>query len=214
MTTIKAVGAKRAAANLPMLKSTTFSFSELEEIWVKADGPEEDKSTAAAIALAESKGDPSAEDRDSNGTVDRGLWQINSVHGALSTFDIEDNAKAAVQIAKESGFGAWVTYKNGAAGNILSEQGKTLTPTEIANLPKEPGVEPGTKEAVEGSLTAVIPGSELFGNLFSWSKLSEFGINMVLLLAGAVLLVYGVMVAVRPREGALSLPKLPVPVPV
>lgn len=39
-------------------------------------------------------------------------------------------------------------------------------------------------------------------------------IKGVLLLAGAVLVVYGIMVAVRPRESAFSLPRMPMPVPV
>lgn len=40
-----------------------------------------------------------------------------------------------------------------------------------------------------------------------WSKLGEFSITAVLLIAGVVLLIYGVMVAVRPRENALSIPR-------
>jgi hypothetical protein len=49
---------------------------------------------------------------------------------------------------------------------------------------------------------------------FSWEKLANLGVEFVLLLAGAILVVYGIMVAVRPRESALSLPKMPMPVPV
>lgn|GEM_PF-2781560 len=42
----------------------------------------------------------------------------------------------------------------------------------------------------------------------------KLGVELLLILAGLALLVYGVMVAVRPRERALSLPRLPVPVPL
>ena len=34
-----------------------------------------------------------------NGTVDRGYWQINSVHGSLSTYGAAGNARAAVLIS-------------------------------------------------------------------------------------------------------------------
>lgn len=50
---------------------------------------------------------------------------------------------------------------------------------------------------------------------FSWTSLSKFAITAVLLLAGAVLIVYGLMVAVRPRESAASIPfPKAVPIPV
>jgi Transglycosylase SLT domain len=45
---------------------------------------------------------------------------------------------------------------------------------------------------------------------FSWGGLNEAILKGVILIAGAALIVYGIMVAVRPRERALSLP-LPVP---
>jgi membrane-bound lytic murein transglycosylase B len=41
----------------------------------------------------------------------------------------------------------------------------------------------------------------------TWGKFGELGLNLILILAGAALLVYGVMVMVRPRERALSPPK-------
>jgi hypothetical protein len=42
-----------------------------------------------------------------------------------------------------------------------------------------------------------------------WGKLAKLALNFVLLLAGAVLVVYGIMVAVRPRDRALSIPSIP-----
>lgn len=48
----------------------------------------------------------------------------------------------------------------------------------------------------------------------TWGKFGELGLNLILILAGAALLVYGVMVMLRPREKALSLPKAPAAVPV
>ncbi len=72
---------------------------------------------AVAIALAESGGNTSATDYDSNGSVDRGLWQINSVHtqfAASQLFQPLYNAKAAYQISGGSNFNPWVTFTTGA----------------------------------------------------------------------------------------------------
>ena len=49
--------------------------------------------------MAESGGDADATNNNSNGTTDRGLWQINSIHGSQSTTDPVANARAAVSIS-------------------------------------------------------------------------------------------------------------------
>jgi hypothetical protein len=92
-----------------------YSFNQLEDLWVKAGGNPAKKAIAAAIALAESAGVSNAVNHNSNGSTDRGLWQINSVHGSQSTFDPLANAKAAVAISSNgTNWRPWVTYNNGA----------------------------------------------------------------------------------------------------
>src|SRR5688500_1335097 len=39
---------------------------------------------AVAVAMAESRCDPSARGVNTNGSIDRGLWQINSIHTDVS----------------------------------------------------------------------------------------------------------------------------------
>ncbi|NUR86584.1 MAG: transglycosylase SLT domain-containing protein [Nonomuraea sp.] len=79
--------------------------------------PRQSLVTAVAVALAESGCRPDASHVNSNGTTDRGLWQINSIHpySAECLFDPQCNANAAFAI---SGGGAnwnpWTTYKSGA----------------------------------------------------------------------------------------------------
>jgi TP901 family phage tail tape measure protein len=86
--------------------------------------------TAAAIAMAESGGNPNAFNRNRNGTVDRGLWQINSIHGALSTFDILGNARAMASISGGgSDWTPWVVYNTGAYRQHLDGSGR------LGNLP-------------------------------------------------------------------------------
>ncbi|MBW4717285.1 FG-GAP-like repeat-containing protein [Saccharothrix obliqua] len=74
--------------------------------------------TAVAIALAESGCNPSATGHNTNGTIDRGLWQINSIHTQFSnacTYDPQCNANAAyaIYLGRNSTFQPWVTYKTG-----------------------------------------------------------------------------------------------------
>lgn len=77
-------------------------------------------STAAAVGMAESGGNPRASNRNSNGSIDRGLWQINSVHGALSTFDVAKNARAMSSISRKgSTWKPWVAYNSGAYKRFL-----------------------------------------------------------------------------------------------
>ncbi len=98
--------------------------SELERLWVSEGGNPGAADMAAAIALAESGGNPNEADYDKNGTVDRGLWQINSVHGAQSTFEVAGNTKSAIAISDNgTNWEAWVTFKNGAYKQFLSGGG-------------------------------------------------------------------------------------------
>ena len=69
---------------------------------------------AIAICNAESSGNPNATHYDSNGSIDRGLMQINSVHdGMVSSpaqfYDPTINIATAYQIYSSSGWYAWST---------------------------------------------------------------------------------------------------------
>ena len=93
-----------------------YSYRELVELWIRAGGDPKVAHIAAAVALAESAGDPNAKNiGNSDGSIDRGLWQINSVHGSLSTTNVMANARAAVRISSGgSNFQPWVAYNSGA----------------------------------------------------------------------------------------------------
>lgn len=80
---------------------------------------------ATAIALAESGGNPGATHSNDNGSIDRGLMQVNSVHSQYNSGQLLDpayNAKAAFQIAGGgTNFGPWSTYNSGAYKKYLAE---------------------------------------------------------------------------------------------
>lgn len=74
---------------------------------------------AVAVALAESGGDPDAVGQNP-GSVDRGLWQINSYyHAEVSDAQAFDPSQAAIAAYRISNAGSdwsqWSTWQNGAA---------------------------------------------------------------------------------------------------
>lgn len=98
--------------------SGSYTYSQLMALWIQAGGNKLNAPMAAAIAMAESGGNPNSTDDDSNGTADRGLWQINSSNGALSSYDPLTNARSAIQMSKNgTTWRPWCTaYSDGACG--------------------------------------------------------------------------------------------------
>lgn len=74
-----------------------------------------------AIAKAESGMNPQAVNYNRNGSIDTGLFQVNSVHGydGLSLFDPEKNIKAAREIYDKQGIQAWAAFNNGSYKKFL-----------------------------------------------------------------------------------------------
>lgn len=125
---------------------------------------------AASIALAESGGNPSGTNHNTNGSTDRGLWQINSVHGAQSTYDVGANTRAAISISKNgTTWGPWATYNNGAykkyltGADVLSKLGKR----EKAFL---------TSPDLEKKLEGLLKGTASMGELEIAKKLQDLGL--------------------------------------
>ena len=96
-----------------------FDKQMLERLWVQAGGAPSMAHLMAAIALAESAGDPQNIGPPTSGGRAEGLWQImwptnaSYVPGG-NPYNPLANAKAAVAILKAQGLGAWETYTNGA----------------------------------------------------------------------------------------------------
>lgn len=110
---------------------------QIMNLWTRAGGSAAKANLAAAVALAESGGETTASNRNKNGTIDRGLWQINSVHGALSTFSPTGSARAAVKISSGGrNWTPWVAYNTGAYRQYLggATQGATSRSSLDARL--------------------------------------------------------------------------------
>jgi Lysozyme like domain len=139
-----------------------YNYAQLEGIWNQAGGSPGAAPIAAAIAMAESGGNTTATDNDSNGTVDRGLWQINSVHGAQSTYDVMGNARAAIAISNNgTNWAPWTTYTNGAYRQFLQ-----------TNVPPDTSAPINATNAAANQSTATLTGISLPGGL--WDPLNWF----------------------------------------
>jgi lysozyme-like protein len=121
-------------------RGTGDGIGQIRSLWTRAGGSAAAQNTAAAIAMAESSGDPGASNRNSDGSVDRGLWQINSVHGALSTFDRMGNARAAVRISGNGrNWRPWTVFRSGAYKRFLSSAGGGTVGSVVGSAGKPTG---------------------------------------------------------------------------
>lgn len=101
-----------------------YNFHQIENIWTHAGGSKKLAPVMAAIALAESGGYSQAKHTNTNGTVDQGLWQINSSNSKLykghNIFDVQENAHVAKRLAAGGkGLNNWTTYTSGAYKKYL-----------------------------------------------------------------------------------------------
>ena len=134
-----------------------FTYSQLEGLWIQAGGSRARAPLMAAIAEAESGGDPGA----TGGVGEKGLWQINPhAWGSLATYDPLGNARAAVHILGVQGLSAWSTYTNGDYRAFLNT---STTPAAVSGGTGggSTGQAPGTTTAAgRGSGTGAVSAAE------------------------------------------------------
>lgn len=165
---------------------TTYSYAQLEQLWINAGGSRAVAPVAAAIALAESSGDSGAlNPTDNNGTqTSVGLWQVsNGTHSYPSAWTTPAG-NAAEAVAKYQGAGnawtPWGTYDSGAYRQYLN--GST---TPDPNVPDATA----TLTAANGSDCLIGPFPHT-----SWCILSKSQARA--LIGGGVLVAGGLVMAV------------------
>lgn len=96
-----------------------YSVPQLEGIWVASGGSVAHECVAAAVATAESGGDPSA----ISPTGDYGLWQINkAAWGSLATLSVSGSAHSAILISNDgANWDSWATYNSGMYIQYMSQ---------------------------------------------------------------------------------------------
>lgn len=103
-----------------------YSFAQLEALWINNGGSRALAPTMAAIALAESSGNPAATNpTDNNGRqTSWGLWQVSDGTHNMPRANILDpnvNAQAAVAKYKSQGLTAWGTYTSGKFRDFIKD---------------------------------------------------------------------------------------------
>lgn len=103
----------------------------LADMMRKAGFPEDQIGIGMAIARGESGWNAQARHSNSNGSIDQGIFQINSIHKAryagMDIFDPQTNVNIAYQVWKDAGgsWRPWVVYQTGKYRQYLGSVPQT-----------------------------------------------------------------------------------------
>jgi hypothetical protein len=125
-----------------------YTYAQLEGLWINNGGSASLAPIMAAIALAESRGNPAATNATDNGGTQTswGLWQISDGTHSQPVPNILDpnvNAAQAVKKVKSQGLQAWGTYTSGAYKQFMSDASPVTT-----------GLPTGSTSVQDASLTS------------------------------------------------------------
>lgn len=116
---------------------TSYTYAQLEQLWINNGGSSATAPVAAAIAEAESSGNSAATSVNPDGGTNVGLWQLDTPGGGGAGYtqaqllDPNTNAAAAVKASSAgSNWATWETFESGGYKAFLS--GST---TPDANVP-------------------------------------------------------------------------------
>lgn len=208
-----------------------YTYSQLEELWIKAGGPKAVAPLMAAIALAESGGNPAANNYTDNGgrQTSWGLWQVSAgTHqwpGPADPNDPMANAKYAVAKYQSQGLSAWGTYDSGAyrqfyRGNVppgsLPQGGSGTTQATLAgwNIPGPLGIPGEIASAIAGlwsnagnltgaadSLGQIARGFTVLLHAFEWLFVPSHWVRIFAFFAGLLLLIPGLYALIKTGSG-------------
>lgn len=169
--------------------------------------------TAGAVALAESGGNQNATHRNTNGSTDYGLWQINSIHSDVlrghQWQNPSENAKMAYVISSGGrNWLPWTTYKSGRYRAYVGQMraaaaGNGAGTTTIPDNPVTPQTPTDSGGNAGGSgggnvVSASLSGISLLTAASTW-------IRVAMILAGGLLVL--LMVAIMLGRDVLSVRK-------
>lgn len=109
-----------------------YGYIALQRLWLQNGGSKKLAPVMGAIALAESRGNPNARHVNTDGSVDQGLWQINSSnYKGSDIYDPNVNARWAVKLATHGrGLRNWTTFTSGKYKRYLQKsKGETSVAT-------------------------------------------------------------------------------------
>jgi hypothetical protein len=166
-----------------------YSFSQLEALWTRAGGAKAIAPVMAAIALAESSGNPAA----FNASGASGLWQILGKPFAGNAFDPLTNARMAVSKYRSQGLQAWTTYTSGAYRKFLPAGAGAAAGGHTGVTP---GASGGGGPGLGGLLnfpSQVVGAFTAAGTALDWLLLPSHWVRIIAGAAGAAMLVMGLV---------------------
>ena len=169
------------------------TYAQIEGYWVEGGGSAVTAPIAAAVALAESSGNPDAVGPSFGGDSGSiGLWQIQSgAHPQWSVASLHDpltNAQAAVSISGGgSNWKPWSTFTNGSYGKFLQAG---VTPAATASLSSSsPTTNPAAPAAGSNPISTAITAAG--------ADLSSGAIGVGLVALGALAILVGLWLAIK-----------------
>lgn len=185
----------------------TLSYATLEQLWTQAGGSPALAPTMAAIAIAESGGNPhSLNTTPPDYSV--GLWQINYYNGMRAGRTKEfgspsallasptGQARAAVAIERQQGLAAWSTYTSGAYLRYMNGANYGGTGTSTAGSPPPAGTGgTGTAQQADANPLNNKPPNCLLGFSYSVGYACILTYGGARAIEGALLLTAGGIVA-------------------
>lgn len=143
--------------------------------------PENQIAMAVAVSIAEDgSGDPTAQNHNTNGSVDTGLWQINSIHGipVSQLMDPQANANAAFKIWTDAGnsWRPWSTYPGKAM--VFIQRGQFAA--KDRSVPN-PGGGPTISVDPNSSLGSITAALKFISDPNNWRRLAYFVAGLVLI---------------------------------
>ena len=173
--------------------SGTLSVAQIASAMRAAGWPEEAIPTGIAIALAESGGNPRAVNTaNRNGSVDYGLFQINTVHGSLLSqgdkFNPVDNARMALTVYKQAGYSwkPWSTFNSGKYKDFNSSVAGFGFPVDVAVDIARGAV--GAAQTVKQTTTGVQQVMEVVTSPTLWMRVLLVILAIFLIIVGTVVL--------------------------
>lgn len=210
-----------------------YTYSQLEDIWIRNGGSKPMAPLMAAIAEVESGGDPTAE----NPSGATGLWQMewplyaNFVPGATSRQAYQNpdiNAKAAVKLSQNNPSVApgspvydnwikWETPANAYRSYLKGGVPPTNAPGSVGGSGGSSGASLGGLFSWPGDIIGFFKDAKVFVdallwivNPASWLRIGSFMVGIIL-----ILMAIWIFVKVGSDEPIIKTPStIPLPVPV
>lgn len=191
----------------------SLSQSEIEQLAVNAGLSADRAQVAAAVAMAESGGNPNA--HNSKPPDDSyGLWQINMIgslgpsrrkaYGLSADSDLynpQTNAKVMAKVSSSGGnFSAWSTYTDGAYVKYMTGQPSA---TSASNANFLTSLIPGY-----GDAKAVAQGAEALVKAGAWVSNSENWIRIGYVIGGSIVVFGGLFMVIQSTSAGRSATKV------